>query len=291
MTYDQILTLDYIVKLGSFKAAAQAMYKSQPSLSMAIKKLEEEFDVSLFNRDGYRPVLTEEGRAFYQKAIRAIEQFKELEKLGQELGAGHEPHIRICADAVFPIHKISPILHNFFDPHVSTKLDLSSDVLAGVVDRVKKHEVDFGIGPDMGTDPDIEKVKLLDSKIIPVVGKFHQDKIGDINFLRGLPQIVVGSSVASERENFRGAISNQHWHTTDFYMKEQLIESGLGWGSLAYHQVAPKIKSGDLFEIKGIKEIRSYPVPMYLQRSRTKIMGPNAKNLWNYLAKMGGQFD
>ena len=38
MTYDQILTLDAIVKYGSFKAASEVLHKTQPSLSMAIKK-------------------------------------------------------------------------------------------------------------------------------------------------------------------------------------------------------------------------------------------------------------
>ena len=67
MTYDQILTLDFIVKYGSFKAAAKEMYKSQPSLSMAIKKLEDEFQFQILSRDNYRPQLTEEGKVFYKK--------------------------------------------------------------------------------------------------------------------------------------------------------------------------------------------------------------------------------
>ncbi len=47
MTYDQLITLVNIVSEGSFKAAAEVMHKTQPSLTMAIKKLEEEFGIAV----------------------------------------------------------------------------------------------------------------------------------------------------------------------------------------------------------------------------------------------------
>lgn len=47
MTIDQLETLEMIVEKGSFKAAAEALHKTQPSLSVAIKKLEDEFDLKL----------------------------------------------------------------------------------------------------------------------------------------------------------------------------------------------------------------------------------------------------
>ena len=42
MTYDQLLIFDAVVRFGSFKAASEILHKIQPSLSMAIKKLEHE---------------------------------------------------------------------------------------------------------------------------------------------------------------------------------------------------------------------------------------------------------
>lgn len=288
MTYDQILTLDLIVKYGSFKAASDAMHKSQPSLSMAIKKLEEEFNIKLFDRDGYRPVLTEQGKAFHKKSQLALDKFKELESLGQELGAGFESQISICTDAIFPICHISHVFEKFFEPHITTTLDLSTDVLDGVISKLINHEVDFALGPDFGLPSHIEKIKILEVTVVPVVGKKHANKFPlKREELQRLPQIVVGSSVKEKKGDVRGAVSDQFWYTTDFSMKEQLIESGLGWGRLPLHQVEEKIKSGSLIQVKDIPDINIYPVAMYLLRSKKKIMGPNTKNLWNYLAQLG----
>ncbi|MFT6633286.1 MAG: DNA-binding transcriptional LysR family regulator [Bacteriovoracaceae bacterium] len=288
MTYDQILTLDLIVKYGSFKAASDAMHKTQPSLSMAIKKLEDEFGIELFNRDGYRPVLTEQGKAFHKKSQSALNKFKELEKLGQELGAGFESEISICMDAIFPICHISHVFEKFFEPHITTTLNLSTDVIDGVISKLINHEVDFVLGPNFGLPDHIEKIKIMEVTIVPVIGKKHFSS-GKVTkeLLESLPQIVVGSSVKEKKGIVRGAISDQFWYTTDFSMKEQLIESGLGWGRLPLHQVEDKIKSGSLLEIKNLSDVIIEPVGMYLLRSKNKIMGPNTKNLWKYLAQLG----
>lgn len=290
MTYDQLLTLDSIIKYGSFKAASEVMHKTQPSLSMAIKKLEEEFGISLFNREGYRPELTEEGKSFYEKAKVAIEQFKELDKLGTEMGMGLEQEINICVDPVFPICEISPILSNFFDPYVSTSLNLTTDVLHGVIARLKNHEVDFALGPDLELGEDIEKIKINEVNLVPVIGKSqYQSAEGNLGYLKTLPQIVVGSSVKEERKNVQGAISKLLWYTSDFSMKEQIIEAGLGWGRLPTHQIEDKIANKKLFILQDIPQVPpSFIVPLYLLRSKKKIMGPNTKRLWNYLAEYGG---
>lgn len=288
MTYDQILTLDYIVKFGSFKAAAEVMHKSQPSLSMAIKKLEEEYQITLFNRDGYRPVLTEEGKKFYKKAEFVISEFKSLDILAHELGAGYETEINICADAIFPICHISDVLQSFFEPHITTTLNLNIDVLEGVIEKLKNHEVDFALGPKFSDVDDIEAIKIIKTEVVPVISKKHFELMNnELNYIKNLPQIVVGSSSKEARGKIRGLISNQYWHTSDLSMKEQLIESGLGWGRLPIHQIENKLKLGTLIEITEIPEVKSRKVDLYLLRSKNKIMGPNTKSLWNYLKTLG----
>jgi DNA-binding transcriptional LysR family regulator len=129
MTYDQLVTLDAIIKHGSFKAASQHLFKSQPSLSMAIKKLEQEFGIKLFNRDSYRPTLTEEGQAFYQKSLPALEKFNQLSLLGTELGMGVEAEISISLDAICPLEEISKIFKHFMEPHITTTLNLNVDMI------------------------------------------------------------------------------------------------------------------------------------------------------------------
>jgi DNA-binding transcriptional LysR family regulator len=47
MTFDQILVFHKISQTGSFKSAAAELHKTQPAISLAMKKLEEEMEVEL----------------------------------------------------------------------------------------------------------------------------------------------------------------------------------------------------------------------------------------------------
>lgn len=284
MTYDQVLTLDTIVKYGSYKAAAEVMHKSQPSLSIAIKKLEEEFEFQIFDRSEYRPRLTPQGKTFHRQALNLIESFQTLETIGKELGAGFETEINICVEAIFPIDTISNLLEKFFEPHITTSLNLNIDVLEGVIQKLKSHEVDFAIAPDFNQQENFEKIKIMETKVIPVIAPKHSGYTS--KSLKELPQIVVQSSVIERRGAVYGAFSKQFWYTSDLFMKEQLISAGLGWGSLPEHQVREKLKNGSLIKISDIKGIQENSIPIFLMRALDKILGPNTKNLWNHLSQM-----
>lgn len=286
MTYDQLVTLDAIVKHGSFKAASESLHKTQPSLSMAIKKLEEEFGIKLFNRDEYRPTLTEDGKAFHLKALYAIEKFNELEAFGKELALGMEPEIRITIDAICPLNRVSSIFENFLEPHVTTSLNLSVDILEELQRKVLENEVDFAIGHFRGDHHrDLEAIPILSAKLIPVVAScFYEKTDGSLESLKKYPQIIVKSSVKADTKIIYGAASGmKQWFTTDMSMKEQLILNSLGWGRLPEHIIEDHIKANRLSIVKDIPSIRPHIIQMSLIRNRKHIMGPNTKRLWDYL--------
>ena len=65
MNYRQMMYLDAVVRYGSINHAAKALDVSQPNLSRAINKLEEEIGHHLLKRDVKGVQLTREGRRFY----------------------------------------------------------------------------------------------------------------------------------------------------------------------------------------------------------------------------------
>lgn len=287
MTLEQLVTLIAIKNNGSFKAAADELHKTQPSLSMAIKKLEEEFNLSLFDRKGYRPKLTEQGALFTKQSQKVLVEAKKLEKMAHEMGAGRESEIHICADAVFPIYQISPVIKTFFKSQSATQLNLSTDVLEGVIQKVMSHTVDFALGPCLNANDQIEAIKILETELIPVISKEHFNHNSvKLDYLKELPQIVVKSSAPEYRGEVHGGLSRQFWYTSDFSMKKQLIKSGLGWGRLPSYQITHELKHSELEEIKHIKEVKASTVPMYLIRSKTKVFGPHTKSLWGHLKEV-----
>ena len=61
MSITQLQYFRAVCKFGSTVKAAEAMYVSQPSISSAINKLEEEFGITLFTRQNNRLVLGQSG--------------------------------------------------------------------------------------------------------------------------------------------------------------------------------------------------------------------------------------
>lgn len=288
MTYDQLLTLDSIVKNGSFKAASEAMHKSQPTLSMAIKKLEEHLGFNLFNRDDYRPKLTDQGLAFYQKAKVALDQFQQLEVFAKELGKGFETQINISIDSICPICKIRNVLTTFFEAQVATSLNLSIEMLEGLYEKVIEGKSDFGIGSYFFEDRHIEAIPFMKAEMIPVISSdFFKNSHGSLEDLKNHPQIIVRSTSKKSSDKTYGVENGmKYWYTTDLSMKQQLIENGLGWGRLPSHLIKNSLESGIISEIKNIPTIKRLDVPLYLLRNKNHILGPNTKKLWSYLIKL-----
>lgn len=78
MTLQQMNDVIAIAEAGSFSKAAERLYITQPSLTSAIKELERELGVILFNRTGRGATLTAEGESFLPYARSVILQYQNL---------------------------------------------------------------------------------------------------------------------------------------------------------------------------------------------------------------------
>ena len=86
MNLNQIKYFYKICQCGSLSEAAQNLYISQPSLSSAIKSLEKEFGVILFNRTHAGMQLTSEGKIFLHSCKDLISRTDQLEDMMKDLG-------------------------------------------------------------------------------------------------------------------------------------------------------------------------------------------------------------
>lgn len=79
MTLQQLKYIIKIVEIGSITEAAKKLYISQPSLSNAVKDVEEEFAIEIFNRSSKGISLTIDGAEFLSYARQVVEQAELLE--------------------------------------------------------------------------------------------------------------------------------------------------------------------------------------------------------------------
>ena len=82
-----ITELRYLVairKWGSVSAAAKQLYAAQPNVSKALKNLEEEYNLRIFERSSTGMIPTEQGRRFIAQAERVLEEVTRLDQSVQE---------------------------------------------------------------------------------------------------------------------------------------------------------------------------------------------------------------
>lgn len=85
MQINQLKYLIEVAETGSINKAAQNLFVSQPNLSNAIVKLENEFNIKIFNRTNRGVELTKEGKEFLNHAKYIVNQVENIENMYSNL--------------------------------------------------------------------------------------------------------------------------------------------------------------------------------------------------------------
>lgn len=117
---------------GTLSAAAEKLHLSQPTLTKTMKRLEEEFQVSLFIRSKNRLELNENGKLAAKKAHKILSDSKELIQLVRALD--RERHtIAIGSCAPVPAFLLSQRAASLYkDMTITSELKSNSDLITGL---------------------------------------------------------------------------------------------------------------------------------------------------------------
>lgn len=284
MTFDQVLVFHTIVKSGSFKSAAAVLHRTQPAISLAIKKLEEEMEVELFDRSGYRPMLTSHGKSFYEKSFKVLQGMGELENLAMSFRKEEEPEISISIDGISPLPKLLHIFKNFGGKFPNTKLDLTFDILSETERKVLDREAQIGISHFLSDPNALEVMPITSVKMIPVMSKelFRQKKVKAQNDLMEIDQIVLADKGGPKGMSFGLLDEGKKWRITDNNFKRDIIFAGLGWGHLAEHTIERELEEKKLI-VLDFDDIHPRELTINLIRLKKHQFGVVATTLWNEL--------
>lgn len=86
MRLSQIRYFLEVCRCNNITKAAKNLYVSQPSVTVAIKDLEEELGINLFNRIKQRIFLTEEGKFFYEESLKIVSKLDNLLEVVKDMG-------------------------------------------------------------------------------------------------------------------------------------------------------------------------------------------------------------
>lgn len=280
MTENQLVILDSIVRTGSFKQASIELSKSQSSLSVAIKNLEEELGFLIFDRSDYRPSITEKGSIFYTRSLKLIEQYATLYKFGKDLGQIEKPLIKISIDCVIPFINVLNILNTFQSSSPNTKLQIRTDAIDGGLDQLNDDSVEMAIIPNIGIPSYIHKEKITTINFRPCISPQAFKRLnGDFE---KLPRIVINSSAQQPlRQTNLIQEETEIWQVNDHNYKSLLIKNGLGWGNLPIQMFNEDIENGKLIILDNAATLED--IDFYIARKKTTYLSESSKQLWNLI--------
>jgi len=287
MTLEQLKALQAVVEFGGFRAASEALFKSQSAISIAIRKLEGELGIPLFHRDQYRPTLTNEGKALYKKALIILNHSNEFTNLAQHFSMGEEPELRIAMSGITPIEQILDVFKHTSKQSPSTQLSLQMENLNGTIERLKDGDADIVISESNEREATLEYQHLTHVELIGVISSQsslaqHATTLRERD-MEGSTQILVrDTSIHTPRLTAGVVNGTNHWIVNDFMMKKRVIASGSGWGRLPRHMVQEDIKKGLLTAISS-KHFPSITTDIQAVRHKHKPIGPVAEALWQRL--------
>ena len=287
MTLEQLKYLQAIVVHGSFRAAAESLFRSQSSLSISIQKLEAELGVSLFERKGYRPTLTAEGTAIYQKANHLLRKSQAIKDLAEHLSSGCEPELRLAISGILPIEPVLKILDTIDNNYPDTRINMMIESLSGTEERLLDDDADIALTDTFQPNSNLESMLLTQVTFVSVVPSSskwakHAATLTEQD-LEDETMIVVRDTSHHSTRVSKGIVEGApQWVVNDFSTKKQIICSGKGWGRMPLHLVEGKIKEGTLTMLES-KAFQSFNAPVFMLRKKNKPTGIVEDILWHAL--------
>ena len=146
ITMESLETLDAIERRGSFAKAAEELNKATSAVSYTVQKLEEQLDISLFQRQGRRSVLTPAGRLILVEGREILNTSARLASAAKEVATGWEARICIATESVLPYEPFFTVLKDFTEQCPSIEVDLQECVLNGGWELLDGGVVDLVVG-------------------------------------------------------------------------------------------------------------------------------------------------
>lgn len=156
----------------SFSVAARRLHRTQPAISQAIRRLEDELGDRLFDRSSRNGTLTEAGTLLLEHATRLLRMAGDAEAAVRELQQVRRGRVVIGANEA-AVHSILPFVRDYVaeHPHVSVEVRRvpSRRIAAELLDR----SVDFGVMTFQPAERGLQSLALGDDELVMLAHPAH----------------------------------------------------------------------------------------------------------------------
>ena len=173
MTLQQLRYITAIDDHRSFGKAAEACGLTQSTLSLMVKKLEEELDVQIFDRDSHPVAATEIGRKVIERARIVLYHASQISEMTLSEKESLSGSIRIALISTVAPVLIPGLFKHFGKYHPSISLQVEEMLTSTIKEKLRKAEVDMGILAGPVQDADLLEIPLYHERFLAYISPDH----------------------------------------------------------------------------------------------------------------------
>lgn len=162
-----------VVETGSVSKAAIALNMTQPPLSIAIRKLEEELGVELFSRKGKRLTLTDTGHLLYERGKDLLFSTREITKEIVEHDAGSYGTVTIGCSTIANITIIPEVVKRLNERDIRITIRVLEGNTAFILEQLRLHKMDIGLVRNIFDKKDFHTTALLSEPLFVALPPGH----------------------------------------------------------------------------------------------------------------------
>jgi len=243
-----------VVELGGFSTAARAFRMTPSAVSKLVARLEARLGVRLINRSTRKLQLTPEGSAFYERALRILDEISAAEREAA-IGATPSGLLRVNTSVPFGLRLLLPLLPDFAKRYPDIKVEV---VLTDLVVDLLEERADVAIRVGLMRESRLLARKLGESRMVVVASPGYlagrgtpktPEDLADHNLLRfGFAKWENGWPFRSGGETI-AVMPSGNALVSDGEAMQHLAVAGMGLARLARFHVEADIKAGRLVPV------------------------------------------
>ena len=163
-----------VVEERGFSKAAERVFRTQPAISIAIRRLEEEIGTPLFERSPKAPVLTEAGELFYDYARRILALRDQALGVVEDLQALKRGRVRIGANESTSLYLLPHLILDYRAKFPQIMVEISRHASERLPREVLDRNVDFALMAYEPTDSELESFPVARDPLVLIVYPDHR---------------------------------------------------------------------------------------------------------------------
>lgn len=280
VSLEQWLTFKTVVDSGSYAMAAEALNKSQSSISYAIGRLNEQLPQPVLILEGRKAVMTEAGHVLYRHAEHLLNQASQAEEVANSLALGFESEVTIAVDVLLEVGSLVCAFEEFSQEFPHTRIRVLETSLSGTTEALIEKTADLVVGSKV--PPGFRGAPLLQVEMIPVAAPNHplvrnRENVSEVE-LRNMRQVVLRDTGTHQKQDAGWLQAEQRWTVSHFSTSIKLLKSGLGFAFIPRNWIIDELAQGSLARIP-VDASMDRVIQMHLMLSNHQASGPATKAL------------